>query len=70
MEQTVVSERQRVAARALVKAGFYARADRAYVTVRRVVEALGASPIEAESPPMTPEAEAFLKADSALRNPS
>lgn len=67
MEQTFLTEERRVAARALVKAGFYARADRAYVTVRRVVEALGVSPEEAESPAPTPEVEAFLKADSALR---
>ncbi len=71
MEQTFVSSSsRRVAARALVKAGFYARSDRAYVTVRRVVEALGASPEQAESPPLTPEVEAFLKADSALRKPN
>ncbi|MDX2201964.1 MAG: thioesterase family protein [Hyphomicrobiaceae bacterium] len=70
MEQTFLTEGRRVAARALIKAGFYARADRAYVTVRRVVEALGATPQEAEGPPLTPEVEAFLKADSALRKPS
>lgn len=70
MEQVFVSDRSRVAARAFVKAGFYARKDRAYVTVKRVVEALGASPEEAVSPPTPPEVEAFLKADGALRNPS
>lgn len=70
MEQAFVSDRQRVAARAFVKAGFYARTDRAYVTVKRVVEALGASPEEAESPPLTPEVGAFLKAEGALRNPA
>lgn len=70
MEQTFVSARERVAARALVKAGFYARRDRAYVTVKRLVEALGATPEEAQSPPLTPEVEAFLKADGALRNPA
>lgn len=70
MEQTFVSHHQRVAARALVKAGFYARSDRAYVTVKRLVEALGVPPEEAQSPPLTPEVEAFLKADGALRNPA
>lgn len=71
MEQSFVSHRGgRVAARALVKAGFYARRDRAYVTVKRVVAALGVSEEEAQSPPMTREVEAFLKADSALRNPA
>lgn len=70
MEQTFVSHRDRVAARALVKAGFYARSDRAYVTVKRLVEALGVSPDEAQSPPISPEVEAFLKADGALRNPA
>lgn len=69
MEQTFIST-NRVAARALVKAGFYARSDRAFVTVRRLVEALGVSTLEAESPPLTPEVEAFLKADSALRRSS
>lgn len=69
MEQTFLTEERRVAARALVKAGFYARADRAYVTVRRVVEALGVPADEAVSPAPTPEVEAFLKADSALRKP-
>lgn len=69
MEQTFISQRQRVAARALVKAGFYDRRDRAYVTVKRLVEALGVAPEEAQSPPLTPEVEAFLKADGALRNP-
>ncbi len=70
MEQTFVSDRGRVAARAFIKAGFYAREDRAYVTVKRIVEALGVAPEEAESPPMPPEAEAFLKAEGALRNPA
>ena len=53
-----------------MKAGFYDRRDRAYVTVKRLVEALGVTPEEAQSPPLTPEVEAFLKADGALRNPA
>lgn len=70
MQQTFVASDGRVAARALVKAGFYAREDRAYVTVKRLIEALGVAPEEAESPPLTPEVQAFLKADAALRRPA
>lgn len=71
MEQTFViasgPRTGRVAARALVKAGFYDRRKRTQVPVRRLVASLGLSEAETTSPPMTPDIEAFLAADSALR---
>jgi acyl-CoA thioesterase FadM len=74
MEQTFViasgPRRGRVAARALVKAGFYDRSKRSQVPVRRLVAELGLSEAEATSPPLTPEIAAFLSADSALRQPT
>jgi hypothetical protein len=56
-----------MAARALVKAGFYDRKDRSFVTVKRLIAGLGLPDAETESPPMTPEIEAFLKSESLLR---
>lgn len=69
MEQTFIASDGKVAARALIKAGFYARSDRAYVTVKRLIGTLGVPPEQAESPPLSPEVQAFLKADAALRKP-
>src|ERR1700733_9770590 len=59
-----------VAAHALMKAGFYDRASRSFVTVKRLIAALGVPEAEAESPAPSPEVEAFLKAESALRRPA
>ena len=74
MEHTFVvasgPRRERVAARALVKAGFYDRKKRTQVPVRRLVAELGLPDAETVSPPLTPEIEAFLAADSALRQPA
>lgn len=56
-----------IAARALVKAGFYDRTDRSFVTVKRLIAELDLSAPDTESPPMTPEIEAFLKAENSLR---
>jgi hypothetical protein len=56
-----------MAARALVKAGFYDRKDRTFVTVKRLIAELGLPDTETESPPPTPEIEAFLKAETLLR---
>ena len=71
MEQTFYvadgAQKGQMAARALVKAGFYDRKDRSFVTVRRLIAELGLPEQETESPPMTPEIEAFLKADTLLR---
>ena len=71
MEQTFVvasgPRRGRVAAHALVKAGFYDRKKRTQIPVRRLVAELGLPEAESASPPFTPEIEAFLAADSALR---
>lgn len=71
MEHTFIiasgPRRGRVAARALVKAGFYDRATRALVPVRRLVAELGLSEAETASPPLSAEIEAFLAADTALR---
>src|SRR5262245_38207917 len=71
MEQTffVASGRHKgqVAARALVRAGFYDRKDRSFVTVKRLIAELGLPVEQTESPPLTPEIEAFLKAETLLR---
>ena len=74
VEQTFViasgPRRGRVGARALVKAGFYDRRKRTQVPVRSLVASLGLSEAETASPPMTADIEAFLAADSALRQPA
>ena len=71
IEQTFLiasgAHKGQMAARALVKAGFYNRKDRSFVTVKRLIAELGLPDAETESPPMTPEIEAFLKADMLLR---
>jgi acyl-CoA thioesterase FadM len=71
MEQTFFiasgPQKGQMAARALVKAGFYDRKDRSFVTVKRLVAELGLPDQETESPPLTPEIEAFLKAETLLR---
>ena len=71
MEQTFVvaagPHRGQMAARALVKAGFYDRKDRSFVTIKRLIAELGLPAEETESPPPTPEIEAFLKAEALLR---
>ncbi|KAB2913346.1 MAG: thioesterase [Hyphomicrobiaceae bacterium] len=58
-----------MAARALVKAGFYDRKDRSFVTIRRLIAELGLPAEETESPPLSPEIEAFLRSEAALRRP-
>ena len=72
MEQTFViasgPRRGRVAARALIKAGFYDRRKRTQVPVKRLVAGLGLSEAASASPPFTAEIEAFLAADAALRH--
>jgi hypothetical protein len=70
MEQTffIASGRRRADGGArLVKAGFYDRKDRSFVTVKRLIAELGLPDQETESPPLTPEIEAFLKAETLLR---
>ena len=71
MEQTFLiasgPQKGQMAARALVKAGFYDRKDRSFVTVKRLIAELGLPDQETESPPLTPEIEAFLKAETLLR---
>ena len=68
MEQTFVHVGGRhagqVAARALFKGGVYSRAERRFVDIPRMMAEIGVS---AQSPAWTPEIEAFLKADSALK---
>lgn len=56
-----------IAARALFKGGLYDRAARNFVPIARLMQELGLS---VQSPPMSPEVEAFLKADDALRQTS
>lgn len=53
-----------VAARALFRGGLYDRKARTFIPVSRLMTELG---VEAESPVPSPEVEAFLKADNALR---
>jgi acyl-CoA thioesterase FadM len=56
-----------MAACALIKAGFYDRQHRRFVTLRRLIAELGVPAEAAESPPVSPDIDAFLKADAALR---
>jgi acyl-CoA thioesterase FadM len=71
MEQTFLiasgPQKGQMAARALVKAGFYDRKDRSFVTVKRLIAELGLPEQETESPALTAEIEAFLKAETLLR---
>lgn len=53
-----------VAARALFKGGLYDRTARAFVPISRMMADSG---VMAEPPPSSPEVEAFLKADEAVR---
>lgn len=53
-----------VASRALFKGGLYDRQAKAFVTIERLMTELG---VRAESPPITPELAAFMKADEAIR---
>ena len=52
-----------------MKAGFYDRKDRSFVTIKNLIAELGLPAGETESPPLNPEIEAFLKAEAALRRP-
>ena len=52
-----------VASRALFKGGLYDRKTKAFVTIARLMHEIGA---DEQSPPMTPEVEAFLKSDEAI----
>jgi acyl-CoA thioesterase FadM len=53
-----------VAARALFKGGIYDRAARQFVPIARLMGEIG---VASESPPHSPEIEAFLRADDAIR---
>ena len=53
-----------VAARALFKGGIYSRTERTFIDTARMMREIG---VVAESPPVSPEIEAFLKADGALK---
>jgi acyl-CoA thioesterase FadM len=68
MEQVFVlltgPHKGQVAARAMFKGGIYARAERSFVDVGRLMAEIG---VTATSPPTTAEVEAFLKADGALK---
>lgn len=68
MEQTFViegGERDgQIAAQALFKGGLYDRKQKKFVEIARLMSEIGVS---AESPPLTPEAEAFLAADESLK---
>jgi acyl-CoA thioesterase FadM len=68
MEQRFVIESGpytgQVAAQAQFKGGLYDRGERRFVDVARLMAEVG---ITAESPPVPPEAAAFLAADEALR---
>ena len=53
-----------VAARALFKGGIYSRKERTFIDTGRMMTEIG---VTAVSPPLSPEIEAFLKADGALK---
>ena len=55
-----------IAATALVKGGFYDRKERKFITMERLLQELGLT--ELTSPPLTPEIEALLAAEDALRS--
>lgn len=71
---TVVMEQQfifatgpksgQIAAHALFKGGLYDRSQRKFVAVEQLMQETG---VAAQSPPLTPEVEAFLRADDELR---
>lgn len=54
----------KVAARALFKGGIYSRKERTFIDTGRLMREIG---VEAVSPALSPEIEAFLKADGALK---
>lgn len=68
MEQIFVHEGGKhdgeVAARALFKGGLYDRSARRFVPISRLMAEIG---VDASSPPLTPEIDAFLHADGELR---
>ena len=68
MEQTFVidgGERDgQIAAQALFKGGLYDRKTKKFVEIARLMAEIG---VAAESPPLTPEVEAFLAADDELK---
>jgi acyl-CoA thioesterase FadM len=68
IEQTFVfanGERAgQVAARAIFKGALYDRKDRRYVPVAHLMDLIG---VDAPAPPRTPDVEAFLATDSAMR---
>lgn len=68
MEQTfiVVGGRRdgEIAAQALFKGGIYDRSGRRFVEIARLMSEIG---VAAESPPLSPEVEAFLRADEELK---
>jgi len=53
-----------VAARALFKGGIYSRSEKSFIDTARLMREIG---VAEASPAITPEVEAFLKADSALK---
>jgi len=53
-----------VAAHMLFKGGLYDRASRKFVTIERLMQETG---VQVTNPPLTPEVEAFLKADQELK---
>jgi acyl-CoA thioesterase FadM len=53
-----------VASRAMFKGGLYDRRTKAFVPIDRLLREIGA---DVEQPPLTPDVEAFLKADEAIR---
>ena len=68
MEQVFVLESGprtgQIAAHALFKGGLYDRAAKKFVAIARLMAEVGVS---AESPPLTPEVDAFLRADDELK---
>jgi acyl-CoA thioesterase FadM len=71
MEQTFYfaagARKGQMAACALMKAGFYDRKDRSFVSVKRLIAELGVPAEAVESPPASPDIAAFLRAQAALR---
>ncbi len=55
---------EQIAAHALFKGGLYDRALSRFVPIERLMSEVG---FQAESPPLTPEVDAFLKADDELK---
>lgn len=68
MEQTFIllsgPHAGQVAARALFKGGIYSRSEKSFIDTARLMAEIGTSAV---SPPLSAEAEAFLKADAALK---